>query len=1104
MADALTAAQQQAVTHDAGPLIVLAGPGTGKTRTIVHRVAHMVSERAVEPETIVALTFTVKAAAQLRERLAALAGPLTADRLNVSTIHGFGHRIVRRFGDLLHLPPDLELIDAAQTHRMLTQIILKNGLFTASRAEGLPTLLRELDQVAAGLANRGLSFKQCLAFEHAWRTALERGPRAGQGKDAYEAECAHRARFADALVALDLFARERWKRGLVAFDDFLTLPLRLFREHPSALAICRTDYRAFVVDEFQDCNPAQIELLHQLAPMESKPDLCVVGDDDQAIYRFRGADEQAFRRFEAYWPGPAVVTLEENYRSQPPLIAVANAVIGGAQVRFRPDKAIRFPASKQAAEKQGAGECGVECVKLDQEFDDAEVIAAMITADRAATAAAGTPRPLNHYAVIARSHGDLDRIAAGLRLEGIPYERAKERTPLEDPGVEDVLAWVEWLTDPAATWAARRVLTRPPFALPPDIALGWELEFGAQASHHRAGREGAEQPGRFDEWLSVRAAEYPAAVRCAELYRTLLEETASLRGDDAVFRIITATDTAHAELLPGRERAERVTALVSLLALARDKQRRLEPPGNLAEFWAYFQELRAAVNGLPAPTSLEQAAEKAGPEEGEGKAAECVQLMTAHASKGLEFDTVFVPRVKAPHGYPSTRADDCWELPEGLFDNLDGRSEAERRCDEERRLFYVACTRAERRLVLLSKPNKTVTKTINYFDEVSRGGLPVSVREGAHILREMAARGAAPGSALEAAGLAFKARSAANEAADRARREARLAAAQALELVDRPGATQEQLAGAVERFTRAAEQLALTAGAECGEPPAWLLKQRPELRSAAERLAQMRAQDAAAGPESLLIRPMPAPLRLSYTAVYEYHQCARCYYLNRVLRLPQPFSTEASVGTIAHAALKTFYDRWAAADAEGLPKPGREQLLAVARQVFLASLGERQEVKDEVYEQLQAQMMLLYDRLHIDGAQVLETERAIDFEYELDGVAHRFTAKLDRIDLTPDRGVRVIDYKTGYAKKAYLEPRKDDLQLGVYALALRLAKGESWGENPRGVAEYWCLSTGQRGSISLAELDEAKVREVIDRAARGMLKGDFPRKEGCGGACGLF
>jgi DNA helicase-2/ATP-dependent DNA helicase PcrA len=1095
MPEALTPSQQRAVTHDDGPLIVLAGPGTGKTRTIVHRVAHMVQNRGIEPESIVALTFTVKAAAQLRERLADIVGPLAAERIVVSTIHGFGRRIVRRFGDLLHLPPELELIDAAQSHRILTQIILKNGLFTSSRAEGMATLIRELDQVAAGLANRGLSFQRCREFEHAWHAELERGPRPGQSPDEHQAQCVLRARFADALVALDLFARERWRRGLITFDDFLTLPLRLFQEHPGALAICRTDYRAFVVDEFQDCNPAQIELLRLLAP--GRPDLCVVGDDDQAIYRFRGADEQAFRRFERYWPGTEVVTLEENYRSQPPIIAAANAVIQAAQVRFRPDKKVRFPEGQVAAKP---GECGVECIKLEEDFQDAEVIAAMILADRAATEAAGNPRPLNQYAVIARAHSDLDRIAAALRLEGIPYERVKERSVLDDAGVDDVLAWIEWLTNPAATWAARRVLTRPPFGVPPDVALGWELEFGAQASHYHMGREGASPPGRFDEWISAHAAEYPAARRAAQLYRTLLEETASLRGDEAVFRVITATDAAHAELLSGRERADRVSALVSLLALARDKQPRLEPPGNLAEFWAYFQELRNAVNGLPSVETLDLAAEK--PEPGEGAGSERVQLLTAHASKGLEFDTVFVPRVKAPHGYPSTKAEDCWTPPEGLFDDLDGRSEAERRSDEERRLFYVACTRARRRLVLLSKPNKTVTKTTNYFDELVRADGLVSVREGANILREASVRGR--GGPLEAAALEFKARAAAKEAADRARRDARLAAAQALEMVDHPGVTREQLDAAVERFARAVEQLAVTAGAERGEPPRWLLALRPELRSLVERVARAKQEDEAASPESLLIQPMQAPLRLSYTVVNEYHQCARCFYLNRVLRLPQPYSDEASVGTVAHAALQTFYNRWASADADGQPRPGREDLLAIARRKFLDSLGARQEVNEAIFEQLQAQMAKFYDRLHIPDAQVLETERTIEFDYELDGVTHRFTAKLDRIDLLPDGGVRVIDYKTGAARKAYLEPRKDDLQLGVYALALKLAKGEAWGENPRGVAEYWCLATGQRGSISLSELDEAKVRAAIDKAARGMLKGDFPRAPGCDGPCSLF
>lgn len=1102
MRDPLTTSQVRAVEHTGGPLIVLAGPGTGKTRTIINRVAHQ-ADRGVPPETIVALTFTAKAAGQLRERLAQLTTALMAERVNISTIHAFGHRLVRRFSDVLGLPADLQLIDAAQSSRLLKEIVLGHGLFTASRGEGLGSLVHTLDGVFAGVANRGLAAKACVDFAHAWGARLERGPGPGADPLAHEAEKAQHAHFSDAMLALNLFTAERWKRGWVTFDDFLTLPLRLLREHPTAAAICRGDYRAFVVDEFQDCNPAQIELLHLLAPPEGNPDLCVVGDDDQAIYRFRGADEQAFKRFADIWKNYTLITLTENYRSQPPIIAAANAVIEAAQVRFKNDKVIAFPS---ASTPLAACDCGVEGVRLEDEYQDPEVITAMIVADRAATAQAGHARQWGKYAVVARSHLELDRTAAALRIEGIPYARSKDGSPLDDAGVEDVLAWVQWLVDPAATWAARRILTRPPFGLPPAEVLGWEQEFKAQASHAAAGREGVAAPGRFDAWVRVRGAGTPAALRCMELYDTLQQETATLRGDEGLFRVMMATDAAHAELLPGRERAERVSALVALLSLARDKQSRLAPPGDLAEFWAYFNELRdagsdGAVQGLaqlsdPAPS-------------GDGDTEGRVQLLTAHAAKGLEFDTVFVQKVKAPNGFPKSRGDGSWQPPAGLFDCMDTREEAERCADEERRLFYVACTRAERRLVLLSKPNKTVTKTTNFFDEVTRGGLIVTVRDAADVLAQAAGAGAAARSAIEASGMDFKSRAAAREVADKARREARLAAAQALELVDRSDAEPAHLREAAENLKRAAEQIALVAAAErAGTPPAWLIEQRPDLLPLAQRIDAMLKRDAAedAAPTSLLVKPMPPPLRLSYSTIDSYNRCARCFYLSRVMGLPEPDSDETTVGTIAHEVLKGFYERWGRADADGLPRPGVDSLVAMARQALVASLGSRQEVSKEMLEQLTAQMRLMFANLHQPDAHVLELERTIDFEYPLDGLTHRFTAKLDRIDLLPDGGVRVIDYKTGYAAQRYLEPKRDDLQLGIYALALKLGKGLSWAADGvvQGTAEYWCLSTGCRGAISLTDIDEAKVRTKVDKAVRAMLKGEFPRAKGCTGPCGLL
>jgi len=1103
VADQLTDAQLEAVTYDGGPLIVLAGPGTGKTRTIIARLAHQIQERGVEPESAVALTFTVKAAGQLRERLAKHVGPLMAERVNVATIHGFGHTLVRRFSDMLGLPPELELIDAAQSHRLMTEVIVTQQLFPFARAEGLRSLIGDLEKMFAGVANRGLSAKQCGDFVKQWAVTLRQGPAEGVSDSEHDAELTRWAHFRDAVLALQAYTQIRWKRGWVTYDDFLTLPLKLMRENAAAVTLVRSDYSAFVVDEFQDCNPAQIELLRLLAPAEKNPDLCVVGDDDQAIYRFRGADEQAFRRFASVWQEPKVVTLTENYRSQPPIIACANSVIQRAQSRFRPDKVIEFPKGRTP---MGAGGCGVEAIKLDETTPDSEVIAAMIASDRTATALAGEARPWEQYAVIARSHLDLDRIAAALRLEGIPFQRVRERNALDDAGVEDVLAWVEWLINPEATWAARRVLTRPPYGVSAEVTLSWELAYGAQRSQHAIGREGVEDPGRFDEWLAPRAVEYPSLARALEAYAVLLREVPALRGDEAVFRIVSATDAAHAELLPGRERAERVGALVSLIGLARDKQRRLAPPADLAEFWRYYQELCEA-GGTPVVAGLESVTDQPEPEEGEEAGG--VQLLTAHSSKGLEFDTVFVPRVCPPHGYPKSRAQDGWEPPEGLFDNLDGRSDKERCADEERRLFYVACTRAERRLVVLSKVNKNPSDTVNYFEELTRGAvLPISVHHGVHILKSAAERGSLPGSALDAAGVNLKGRAAAREGAERARREARLSAAQALEMVDRGDATPEMIEKAAATLRHAAEQIAVTAGTQAGRTPAWLLKERPDLKPLSERLTKLLKQDAGvegAGASSL-IRPMKPPLRLSYTTINEYHRCARCFYLRNVMRLPEPWTEEKGLGTIAHAALKAFYDRWARDDSDGLFKPGEELLVSMARDTYLSSLAQTQKVDAASLEQLIAQMRLLWQKLHHESAHVLETERTLDFDYPLDGNVHRFTAKLDRIDLTPDGGVRVIDYKTGRASKAYLDPEKDDLQMGIYALALRHSKGSGWapGGALKGVAEYWCLSEGRRGTISLTDLDEAKVRAQIDGAVRGMLKGEFPRNEKCPGACTLF
>jgi len=1137
--DTLTPDQRAAVEHDAGPLIVLAGPGTGKTRVIIHRVAHLIEARGVDPASIVAVTYTTKAARQLRERLAALVGHDAADRVNASTFHAFGLRLLRRFGDRLGLPANIDLVDVAQSRRLLTELILTNDLFPRSRGRGVEALVERLECAFGEVTNFGLLPMDCERFAAAWLARVGADgapapsppvadPAAALDPAALEAERFEQRDFADIGRAYGLYAQACADRGWITFNDLILLPIRLLREHPSVRAICRNEHRAFIVDEFQDCNPAQIELLRAIAGPDGQgggPEICVVGDDDQAIYAFRGADERAFDRFDRYWPGAKVVALGANYRSEPPIIAVGNAVIARSASRFRPDKTIAFPDGKERREPSG-----VEGVLLENDFQDGETIAAMILADREADALAGRPpRPFSAYAVICRTHGDLDRIANVLGLEAIPFDRQRERSILDDEGVQDVLAWIEWLVNPRATWAAQRILIRPPFGLPRERVLRWPIEYAAERSRFEAQDPDAADPGGFADWLAQRPSPPKALARALAMHATLAGAVGSLRGDEAVYKIVTDTDPAHAELLPGRQRARRVAALLALIALARGKQRRLAPPADLAAFHAYYLDLGDDAGKPVGGDHLDDAVDGVPADEDDPSGR--VQLLTAHAAKGLEFDTVFVPRVSSRHGYPGDHRPKDWTAPDGLFDRLDARSEQERHKDEERRLFYVACTRAERRLVLMSKQMKSASKALHFFQELTRGRtpeLPIRVRVGSDVLKEAAALGigALARSPVEAAAADPKAKARAAELIDRVRRHARLEAALALESVDRPDADETDLAAAAERLKDAAERLRLVAGIErAGAAPAFLTgPDRPELAALAARLAAALTTDDAhdlAGPSSLLIRPLTAPLRLSFSAIRDYKQCPLCYYLSRVRGLPAPDSRASSVGQLAHGILKTFYDDWARADSDGRPRPDVADLLRLGRTLFFRSLESDQGVVRSQLDQLMAQLRTCHESMHDPEAHILETERALRFRYALDGTHHDFTATVDRVDLLPEGGVLLIDYKTGHATKRLLEPAKDDLQLAIYAMALAHTQpdagpdaGHDAGHNtghdagdpvtPTGFAEYWCLSTGQKGRISLATLDQDKVRAVIDDAARGMLAGAFRRTPDCDGPCCLF
>ncbi|VAX40163.1 hypothetical protein MNBD_PLANCTO03-711, partial [hydrothermal vent metagenome] len=787
------------------------------------------------------------------------------------------------------------------------------------------------------------------------------------------------------------------------------------------------------------------------------------------------------------------LALSENYRSQQPVLDVANAVIVRAASRFEPEKTIERAAGlREAPTAEGAG---VEVVQLARDDEAGDAIAAMVRAEIAAR----PKEPMSRIAVIARTHGELDRIEAALDLDDIPVQRRKAKSVADDEGVQDLLAWIELLVNPSASWAVRRVLFRPPIGVASVQLAAWEREY-AKGRRVAAASDSGTVPGgtalravrSYTDWLREHAPEHPGIDRFLSLRDELLDMAQHATASDLVWSIATRCDIAHADLLGGRDRARRIENLVRVVRFVRGIQHRLDAPGDLGAFWSYYHDLDDKERGFG--TLGEERVEH--DEEDDSEAADAVQLLSAHGAKGLEFDVAFVPRVNPSHGYPKTSGGgDRVHLPEGLVDRLgDARTPKERALAEERRVLYVAVTRAERRLVLLTKKTKTRSKSEHYaqellFDEPEL----VVARELDAVLqagqgRDELTREASPVIVRELR----------RRAAEEERRAARAQAAAALDTLDRGDADAGAIEQVAARLREAAERLAVAAAMDArGEKPAWATG--AAALATAERLAAKLAeeQEAADGPMLSAMRP---PIDISYSLINDYQRCPACFYVKRVLGLGEAETPELSLGQLVHQALEAHTLMWRDAEAEGRGVPGVEALVADGRRRFFAQLRAGGVGDGVTADELVAMLERAHEMMVANAAEILEIERRIAMPYEVDGIEHKLVAKLDRLDRLA-AGVRIVDYKTGAASKAKLEPAKKDLQLGMYAMAIRSQMPEVGG-----TAEYWMLRTGQRGVIDLDAIDEAKVRAEIDKAVRGMVAGEYPPKSGrtCSGLCAIL
>ncbi len=595
----LNAPQRQAVLHGAGPLLILAGAGSGKTRTLTHRVAHLVRAQGVPPWQILAVTFTNKAAAEMRERLEQLLG--AADLPWVATFHATCVRILRREIAVLGFTSDFTIYDDQDQQRLLKDLL-----------KDLDIAEKVLKPRAAAVAidaakNRGLRPDQ-----------VERGDYYGELTARVYAEYQTRLKRANA----------------VDFGDLLLLTVQLFEEQPTVLQRWRERFHYLLVDEFQDTNQIQYRLVNLLAARHRN--LCVVGDDDQSIYRWRGAEVGNILGFERDYQGATVIRLEQNYRSSATILAAAGEVV--AQNRGRKGKTLWT--------ENPPGE-PLTLETLPDDLEEARFVAAEITRLHRAG------RPLRELAVFYRTNAQSRSFEEALVRERLPYVMVGGLKFFARMEIKDILAYLRVLVNPADALSARRIINVPARGIGKATVerIGaFEVEAGGFLPACRLALERGALKGA--------AANKVAAF--VELMDGFSERVAWQPYPELTAELIE--QSGYGPALREERTEEARERLQNLEELLKGMEEHRGSEGTLSE---YLEQV-ALVTDLD---SYDQRHDR-------------VTLMTLHAAKGLEFPVVFMTGMEEGL-FPHSR---IGEHPEDL--------------EEERRLCYVGMTRAMHKLYL--------------------------------------------------------------------------------------------------------------------------------------------------------------------------------------------------------------------------------------------------------------------------------------------------------------------------------------------------------------------------------------------------------------------
>ncbi|MFL5820232.1 MAG: ATP-dependent helicase [Solirubrobacteraceae bacterium] len=1016
--DGLTPAQIEAVTHPGGPLVVVAGAGAGKTRTLVARFTWLV-EQGCPPDSILALTFSAPAAEELRARLeTAIDRPY--EDLAVSTFHSFCARLLREEAAAAGIDPFAQPVTPADRLALLLERIdelpLRRHDLHGNPAALLASFIERFDRLKDELVT-------AQEYEE-WAASLRDGERGRREREFAALYAAHEGMLAEA--------------GALDFGDLVLRAHRLLRDSAAARERVGERFRHVLVDEFQDTNHAQGVLLELVG--EAHGNIGVVGDDDQAIYRFRGASTKNLRDFRERHPDARVVMLERSFRCGRRILEAAAAV-----VEPNPDRI------GKALEGRPGGSVGFwRCAN---ERAQAQSVAADV--ERLLAVEGVAPESICVLVRSVRREGQA--VAVALEERGVPFRIVGAAAFFQRAEIRDVLAWLRLLADPGDAGAVVRALARPPVELRSiDLARCTQIARRRKldmVSALVAATEAPQIPPEARERI----------LNFLRIYRSASASLDTTRPDLFVHRLIERLGLRRQQLFAAQaDVVERLVNLAKFGELAAAYGRR-SPQATPREYARYIAAVAEA--GLREEEAVAETEPRA------------VQVMTMHSAKGLEFDHVYVLGLQSTRMPGAGRAT-LEPIPDALLKERVPSDSRAAHTAEMRRLVYVAMTRARRRVVLCyaERSDDGGERTPSPFVEEARAAVGAEWED-----RQEELFG--PAETLHSTFRLLR-----DDLLDTVARtggrlsELRLdtdldvshAVVRYLELL-KLAALLERPAGqsVVEALPEINARLARAVTAEQRE--IFQTSALDDYLLDTERGERRRAQAIAVRDEPSLEAFLPRRgegLMLSASDVETYRICPLRYKFARVFRIPQEPTIHQRFGILIHQVLERFHAREGPA---ALP-----ELLGLLdagwRRGGFGDSDEERQLRDKATTALTR----YHERFEAEEAEPVWFERPFSFRLG----PHLLRGRVDRVDRLPAGGYELIDYKTGRPKTA--AQLRDDVQLSLYAVGAR----EAWELDTAGQAYYYVLDD-EKVPVERDDVDREWITETVMEVADGILGQGF-------------